>query len=151
MAGVAGVAGVAGWSRRIRFWSAREWAPPPGTRHRGQSSVGRAGSRTLNLRSIRVIGYDMDYTLIHYKARPRARATLSLCVREAAWTLCVREKAWRERESMDYTLIHYKARARAESARRARARNTPHTLQGARARTRARTHVCMCLCVCKRE
>jgi len=24
-------------------------------------------SRTLNLRSIRVIGYDMDYTLVHYK------------------------------------------------------------------------------------
>ena len=24
-------------------------------------------SRTINLRSIRVIGYDMDYTLIHYK------------------------------------------------------------------------------------
>ena len=37
-------------------------------------------NRTLNLRSIRAIGYDMDYTLVHYHvggvgaARLRARA-----------------------------------------------------------------------------
>src|SRR3990170_2105570 len=35
-------------------------APPPAERR-------IYGNRTLNLRSIRAIGYDMDYTLIHYR------------------------------------------------------------------------------------
>jgi len=37
-----------------------EIAPPPAARR-------IYNNRTLNLRSIRVIGYDMDYTLIHYR------------------------------------------------------------------------------------
>ena len=39
-------------------WPASGGTPPP---ERGVFS-----NRTLNLRSIRAIGYDMDYTLIHY-------------------------------------------------------------------------------------
>jgi HAD superfamily 5'-nucleotidase-like hydrolase len=35
-------------------------APPPGR--------GVFCNRTLNLRSIRAVGYDMDYTLVHYQA-----------------------------------------------------------------------------------
>ena len=35
-------------------------SPPPGR--------GVFGNRTLNLRSVRAIGYDMDYTLIHYRS-----------------------------------------------------------------------------------
>ncbi len=30
-------------------------------------------NRTLNLRSIRAIGYDMDYTLVHYRVYDSCR------------------------------------------------------------------------------
>ena len=42
---------------------------PHGGRRRGQASRERGlfCNRTLNLRTIRAIGYDMDYTLIHYR------------------------------------------------------------------------------------
>jgi hypothetical protein len=35
----------------------------------GQAARGIFCSRTVNLRSITTIGYDMDYTLIHYNVR----------------------------------------------------------------------------------
>jgi len=31
-------------------------------------------NRTLNLRSIRAVGYDMDYTLVHYRTEEWERA-----------------------------------------------------------------------------
>src|SRR6188508_2390536 len=41
------------------------------TTRSGQSPIADRGvycNRTLNLRAIRAVGYDMDYTLIHYRA-----------------------------------------------------------------------------------
>ena len=45
-------------------------------------------NRTLNLRSIRAIGYDMDYTLIHYRVEKweqRSFSTMRRKLREAGW------------------------------------------------------------------
>jgi 5'-nucleotidase len=45
-------------------------------------------NRTLNLRSIRAIGYDMDYTLVHYRVEPweqRAYAHLQRKLGELGW------------------------------------------------------------------
>ena len=45
-------------------------------------------NRTLNLRSIRAIGYDMDYTLIHYKVEDwerRAYAHVRTKLAQAGW------------------------------------------------------------------
>jgi hypothetical protein len=51
-------------------------------------------NRTLNLRAIRAVGFDMDYTLVHYKtevwerrAWERARARL----RERGWPVAALE------------------------------------------------------------
>jgi len=35
------------------------------------------GNRTLNLRSIKAIGYDMDYTLIHYRVEEWERTAFN--------------------------------------------------------------------------
>jgi hypothetical protein len=45
-------------------------------------------NRTLNLRSIRAIGYDMDYTLVHYHVdvwEERAYEYARLALLEAGW------------------------------------------------------------------
>ena len=55
-------------------------SPPPGR--------GIYANRTLNLRSIRAIGYDMDYTLIHYDMiawERRAYAHLRAGLAELGW------------------------------------------------------------------
>lgn len=46
---------------------ARESAPPPAAARAVPRERGIFCNRTLNLRSIRAIGYDMDYTLVHYQ------------------------------------------------------------------------------------
>jgi len=61
--------------------SALPFAPPP----RGRTVF---SNRTLNLRAIRAIGYDMDYTLIHYRVEAwerQAYAWLRRKLEEAGW------------------------------------------------------------------
>jgi 5'-nucleotidase len=51
--------------------------PPPAAR-------GVFCNRTINLRSIRVIGYDMDYTLVHYKVEHWERRAYEHCKAQLA-------------------------------------------------------------------
>ncbi len=51
-------------------------APPAGRRI--------YANRTLNLRAIKAIGYDMDYTLVHYRVEPWERRAYEHAARQAA-------------------------------------------------------------------
>jgi HAD superfamily 5'-nucleotidase-like hydrolase len=60
--------------------------------HRGPPSHERGifSNRTLNLRSIKAIGYDMDYTLVHYRIEEwerRAYEHLKAKLRPAGWPI----------------------------------------------------------------
>ena len=59
---------------------ARDGGPPPGR--------GLYCNRTLNLRAIRAIGFDMDYTLVHYRVHDweeKAYAYLKQKLTDMGW------------------------------------------------------------------
>jgi len=65
---------AASWYKPGMTATPPEWSPPPERRV--------FCNRTLNMRSVRAIGFDMDYTLVHYDVREwEARAYAHVCER----------------------------------------------------------------------
>ena len=70
-------------------------------------------SRTLNLRSISAIGYDMDYTLIHYSVMVLCKLLsliimYELTLREILTEIMVLMQAW-EGRAYDYGMANLKS------------------------------------------